>query len=125
MHLIFSSFFQGIVECEPPSARVDQFIGRLRLQSGSDLISLSVDQLLLQSTHLANTKWIYGLAVYTGNETRLGMNKSVPPSKWTKADQFINRTTIFIFCVQIVIALIWGIVGTVFSRSDLSMVHAT
>jgi len=31
--------------------------------------ALSSSQLLLQATHLRNTDWIYGLAVYTGNES--------------------------------------------------------
>eukprot|EP00698_Gefionella_okellyi_P017027 TRINITY_DN4930_c0_g2_i1.p1 TRINITY_DN4930_c0_g2~~TRINITY_DN4930_c0_g2_i1.p1 ORF type:complete len:1133 (+),score=217.67 TRINITY_DN4930_c0_g2_i1:38-3436(+) len=108
--------FLGIVECEGPSARVDQFVGRMRVTATDELVSCSQDQLLLQSTHLRNTKWVYGVAIYTGNETRLGMNKSVPPTKWTKADQFINRTTIFIFFLQLGIAAVFGTVGSVKNR---------
>ena len=41
------------------------------------------------------------MIVYTGNETKLGMNKSTPAEKWTKLDQFIDRVTIFVFIYQV------------------------
>ena len=39
------------------------------------------EQILLQCTHLRNTEWVYGVVVYTGNESKFGCNKSPQPSK--------------------------------------------
>ena len=34
-------------------------------------ISLKADHILLRGSQLRNTKWVYGLALYTGHETKL------------------------------------------------------
>jgi hypothetical protein len=60
------TFPQGEIECEGPSARIESFVARLRPAPGAELVSLSASQLLLQATHLRNTRWVYGVAVYTG-----------------------------------------------------------
>eukprot|EP01012_Entosiphon_sulcatum_P010052 TRINITY_DN15809_c0_g1_i2.p1 TRINITY_DN15809_c0_g1~~TRINITY_DN15809_c0_g1_i2.p1 ORF type:complete len:738 (+),score=137.27 TRINITY_DN15809_c0_g1_i2:36-2249(+) len=103
--------FPGELICDPPNDRIYEFNSRLRLE-GKD-ISVSTQQLLLQSCMLRNTEWVLGMVVYTGNETKCGMNKHQPPNKWAQVDQ---RTTYFskaIFIFQITIALILGIVGNV------------
>lgn len=41
----------------------------------------AVIQLLLRGAKLKNTKWIYGIAVYTGNDAKLLMNTATPPLK--------------------------------------------
>lgn len=58
------------------------------------------------------------LAVYTGNETKVGKNKTQPPNKWTKLDNFINRTTIFIFCFQLSLVIVFGILGNIWRVSQ-------
>ena len=78
-----------------------------------DYLSLSDKQLLLQATHIRNTDYIYGLVVYTGNETKVGKNKAKPPVKWTKQDKFINRVTIFIFCFQLTLVFVFGFIGNI------------
>ena len=39
--------------------------------SASPLIALTAENLLLHGTWLKNTRWVYGLAVYTGPDTKL------------------------------------------------------
>ena len=45
--------------------------GALSGNSESAVISISSEQLLLQATHLRNTDFVYGIAVYTGREASL------------------------------------------------------
>ena len=74
-------------------------------------LSLSAENLLLQGTHLRNTEFVIGVAVYTGMETKLGMNKGQPRMKITKIDHLVNRVTVFIFLFQLCLVLILGIIG--------------
>lgn len=78
-------------------------------------ISLSVNNVILQATHLRNTDWLIGVAVYTGNDTKIGQNKSHPPIKWTQMDRYVNKLVAFVFIFQLVIVIVLGVLGNVWS----------
>lgn len=79
--------FKGTVECAAPNEHIYQFDSQLRLEpGGTPVLPLSASQLLLQATHVRNIDWLYGLVVYTGNETKFGKNKKTPPTKYTLTD---------------------------------------
>jgi phospholipid-transporting ATPase len=71
------------VTCTVPDAYLYDFNARMELD-GQD-VSLSGGagggQFLQRSTKLRNTKWVLGVAVYTGRETKIQMNMSDPPNK--------------------------------------------
>jgi phospholipid-translocating ATPase len=71
--------FDGVIRCPQPNRDLYSFDSRLWLSPSSndatpdgDATPLSGEQLLQQATRLRNTDKIYGLAVYTGNETKFG-----------------------------------------------------
>ncbi|PWA90862.1 aminophospholipid ATPase 2 [Artemisia annua] len=55
------------------------------------------------SCYLRNTDWACGVAVYTGNETKLGMCRGVVEPKLTAMDVMIDKLTGAIFIFQIVV----------------------
>lgn len=63
---------------------------------------------------MKNTDWIIGAVTYTGNETKIGMNKTTPPTKWTRVDKYIDRATIGIFVFQLVLVVTFGILGNIY-----------
>lgn len=73
--------------------------------------SLSGSNLFLQVCHLRNTEKLFAFSasftsrlaacVYTGNETKFGMNKKIPQLKMTHSDRMINWFTVFLFCFQV------------------------
>lgn len=67
------------IECEPPSRHVSEFTGTLSLNN--EQVPLRINQLLLRGAKLKNTKWIYGVVVYTGHDARLLMNSRTAPLK--------------------------------------------
>ena len=60
--------FKGFVHAPAPDDQLYSFDAQLRLspKAGAQVLSLSADQLLLQATHVRNTEFVYGVAVYTG-----------------------------------------------------------
>ncbi|KJE94424.1 P-type ATPase [Capsaspora owczarzaki ATCC 30864] len=122
--------FTGVVECAAPNPEVYRFDSRLftdirhlnAYRSSPHSVpapaSLSSAQLLLQGTHLRNTAWAIALAVYTGNETKLGMNKTAPPIKWTKLDQSVNAVSAFVFCLQLLLSFSFGFGGDVVDEQE-------
>eukprot|EP01133_Synstelium_polycarpum_P007008 gene7008-8143_t len=120
--------FRGVIECPAPNADVYRFDARMSMRANSHVntyahsnwVTLSADNVILQATHLRNTEFIYGVAVYTGNETKIGKNKKIPPTKWTKLDRSINRITIAIFSLQLFLVAVFGIVGEIMRRQEIA-----
>lgn len=101
----------ALVDCPTPNSNFYEFESSIRitdLLGEEEYIPLSEKQLLLQGAYLRNTEWAYGLVVYTGNHTKLGMNKHSPTIKWTISDLRIDSFSKVIFVVQLVLALIFG-----------------
>ena len=84
----------------------------------SSTFPLTTSQLLLQATNLVNTPHVYGLVVYTGNDTKVGQNKNTPRQKYTRLDHAIDRTIVLLFCFQVSLIVVWGVVGSVLLYQD-------
>ncbi|CAG8499167.1 10682_t:CDS:2 [Funneliformis mosseae] len=67
--------FQATVNTENPNQDLYNFDGSITLSDGKTY-SLSNNQILLRGTILRNTPEIYGLVIFTGEETKLRMNAS-------------------------------------------------
>ncbi len=114
MHEIHS--FNGVIECPLPNAEIDKFDSTLTLSDDArdqTVISLSQKNLLLQGTVLKSTEWVIGMVVYTGNESKIGMNKQEVKIKWTRMDTFINNAVVFIFLIQFICGCILGTTGNI------------
>lgn len=55
---------------------------------------------------MASQGYIFGLAIYTGTETRYKMNSQAPSSKIGKTDLEINNLTKFLFVLMLVVAFV-------------------
>lgn len=117
--------FQGVVETATPNPHIYKFDSRIWLEPSADAqaprsvpISLSGDQLLQQTTRLRNTDWAFGLAVYTGNETKFGKNKGDTKIKFTQTDIIINKIAVWMFAFQLVLVLVFGIWGNLWRTSQ-------
>lgn len=62
----------GYCETELPHGNLYEFKGRIKI--GKRRYRLEHEHMLLKGTCLKNTKWVVGLVVYTGKETRIMMN---------------------------------------------------
>ena len=92
--------FEGHVEFEPPNKNIHNFIGALHITALSEQIPLSADHLLLRSSLFSNTDWAYGVAVYTGQETKIQMNNRHAPSKIGRLEEYLNTAIKLIFFAQ-------------------------
>jgi phospholipid-transporting ATPase len=69
---------EGYIECELPNNSLYTFDGTLIMQKvyGGERQQLPLDpsQQLLRGAILRNTRWVYGIVVFTGHETKLMRN---------------------------------------------------
>lgn len=101
-----NSLVNGEIEFEPPNRNIHNFLGALRLQNVSDPIPLSAENILLRGSLFSNTDWAYGIAVYTGQETKIQMNNRHAPSKLSTLERYLNEAIIIIFWSQVVLVTI-------------------
>jgi len=113
--------FKAQIMCAPPNNHIYEFDANMRVvhpfDSGDVPLSLSAKQLLLQGTFLKNTDNAYGVAVYTGKDTKIAQNKHQLSTKWTLVDKRIDLASRFIFALQLVVVVVFGLSGNALARS--------
>jgi magnesium-transporting ATPase (P-type) len=69
----------------------------------------------------SNTEWAYGIAIYTGQETKIQMNNRNAPSKMSRIEEYLNKAIVFIFIAQclLVTAAVVSFFALNCERSDI------
>ncbi|KAL2331677.1 hypothetical protein Fmac_019258 [Flemingia macrophylla] len=112
---------KGVIECPSPDKDIRRFDANMRLFPpfiDNDICPLTIKNTILQSCYLRNTEWACGVAVYTGNETKMGMSRGIPEPKLTAMDAMIDKLTGAIFIFQIVVVLVLGVAGNVWKDTE-------
>ncbi|XP_073399678.1 phospholipid-transporting ATPase IG isoform X2 [Dendrobates tinctorius] len=80
------------IECEQPQPDLYKFVGRMNIHTNQEVKarSLGPENLLLKGATLKNTKRIYGVAVYTGMETKMALNYQGKSQKRSAVEKSIN-----------------------------------
>ncbi|CAN0579409.1 unnamed protein product, partial [Ectocarpus sp. 12 AP-2014] len=76
-----------------------------QLQRG-ERIPLHGKNTLLRGCQLRNTEWCRGVVVYTGRETKIQMNAAEPAPKSSSLKPYVDRETLHVLCVQIVLCVV-------------------
>lgn len=104
------------LECEPPNPRIYQYNGKIELPDKT--ASLDKNQLLLSGAFLRNTSWAIGVAVYTGEDTKLRQNLMSRRFKQSHIENAVNHYIIYIILIQFALCLIAAIGGGVWMSSN-------
>ncbi|XP_028260688.1 probable phospholipid-transporting ATPase IF isoform X3 [Parambassis ranga] len=83
---------QAVVECQQPEADLYRFVGRITVtQHGEEIVRpLGPENLLLRGARLKNTKEIFGVAVYTGMESKMALNYKCKSQKRSAVEKSMN-----------------------------------
>uniref|UniRef100_H2ZKH2 Phospholipid-transporting ATPase n=1 Tax=Ciona savignyi TaxID=51511 RepID=H2ZKH2_CIOSA len=106
---------RGMIECETPNRNLYSFTGSIKLHDDR-LLPLGPDQILLRGAMLRNTKWIYGVVVYTGHESKLMKNANRAPLKMSNVDRTTNMQIWFLMAILLVISLASAIGSEVWKK---------
>ncbi|CAH8531664.1 unnamed protein product [Schistosoma bovis] len=106
--------FDAVVECEPPNRKLDEFVGVIRTADGI-AHPLNPTQLILRGASLKNTKWIFGLTVYTGKESKVMLNSTAAPLKRSTVERQTNTYILCLFGVLLFLTLFTFIANLVWT----------
>ena len=59
------------------------------------VVPITANGILLRGCHVRNTKWVIGIAVYTGLDTKIMLNSGATPTKRSRIDRLINPQVSF------------------------------
>ncbi|XP_030620761.1 phospholipid-transporting ATPase 11C [Chanos chanos] len=97
------------IECEQPQPDLYKFVGRMHIYKPDQdplVRSLGPENLLLKGATLKNTKKIYGVAVYTGMETKMALNYQGKSQKRSAVEKSINAFLLVYLCILVSKALV-------------------
>ncbi|KAF8359761.1 hypothetical protein PRIPAC_94756 [Pristionchus pacificus] len=105
------SRFNGEIICEGPNNKLDKFQGQLNWNQRTTPITN--DSILLRGCILKNTRWCYGLVIFTGPETKLMMNSGKSQFKRTGLDKFLNililGIVVFLLAMCLICSILCGV----------------
>ncbi|KAM6426841.1 phospholipid-transporting ATPase IG isoform 2-T3 [Liasis olivaceus] len=97
------------VECEQPQPDLYRFVGRITIYTDEPeplARPLGPENLLLKGAKLKNTSKIYGVAVYTGMETKMALNYQGKSQKRSAVEKSINMFLIVYLCILLSKAIV-------------------
>ncbi|KAF6170451.1 hypothetical protein GIB67_036225 [Kingdonia uniflora] len=109
--------FKALVKCEDPNANLYTFVGNMEFEEQQ--YSLTPQQLLLRDSKLRNTDYIYGVVIFTGNDTKVIQNSMDPPSKRSKVEKKMDRVIYLLFFIMFLLAFVGSIIFGIATRKDL------
>lgn len=111
---------KGVVRCEHPNNAINSFQGVLELE-GKQMTSIPYESIILRGCIIRNTDWVHGVVLNTGNDTKIMMSNSAPPSKMSSMDRSINQYTVVLLLILIVFSAV-GATGAVVWKTKLENV---
>ena len=84
------------IDCDRPD--VNMYRLNTVIQVGKETFPADMQMTLLRGTVLRNTKWVIGIVIYTGDDTKIVMNSGGTPSKRSKVERQMNpQVYVFFF----------------------------
>lgn len=85
------------------------------MKIGSQNIVFEGDkQLLYRGARLKNTKWVFGLAIYTGKNTKIMLNSESSSVKMSQIENKVNKILAIILLIQFIACLIIALLAGFF-----------
>ncbi|XP_020598834.1 probable phospholipid-transporting ATPase 4 isoform X2 [Phalaenopsis equestris] len=106
--------FCATIRCEDPNPSLYTFVGNLEYEK--QVYSLDPNQILLRDSKLRNTSYIFGVAVFTGHDSKVLQNSTESPSKRSSIEKKMDYIIYIHFTLLVLISLISSIGFAVYTK---------
>ncbi|TXT15875.1 hypothetical protein VHUM_00378 [Vanrija humicola] len=100
------------LDSEPPNANLYSYNGVVHYTPAANgrpkaeqIEAVTINEMLLRGCTVRNTKWVIGLVVYTGKDTKIMLNGGDTPSKRSKIEKETNFNVIMNFIILMILCL--------------------
>ncbi|KAH3668933.1 hypothetical protein OGAPHI_002688 [Ogataea philodendri] len=115
------------LESEGPKANLYSYQGNLKYYVNGDESAktanepVTINNMLLRGCTLRNTKWVVGLVVFTGDDTKIMMNAGVTPTKRSRISRELNLCVLLNFVLLFILCLVSGIANGIYYHRKHTM----
>lgn len=111
---MLTNFNGALIECEQPNEYLYKFDGNFSLPclNNGEPIPISPDSVLLRGSSLQETDYIYGVALFTGHDTKIMQNSTGARIKKSDVERKTDKYIVMLILIQISICLVAGIIYT-------------
>ncbi|KAI5475468.1 phospholipid-translocating ATPase [Pseudohyphozyma bogoriensis] len=92
--------------------------GKAREKEEEKVEAVTINELLLRGCALRNTKWVIGLVVFTGADTKIMMNQGETPSKRSKIEKETNFNVLVNFGILASLCIASAIADGIYTNMD-------
>lgn len=105
-----------------PDKELHKFSSSL-LIGGKTIMYEGDKQLLYRGAKLKNTRWVYGLVIYTGRNTKIMLNSESSSEKMSQVEVKVNKVLGIILLMQIVLSFIVAVLhGVLLNSNGVNMI---
>lgn len=104
----------GVIKCENPNRNIYGFHGFMEIDGKR--LSLGPSNIVLRGCELKNTRWVLGVAVYAGRETKVMLNSSGAPSKRSRLETRMNSEIIILSGFLVALCTVVSLCAAVWLR---------
>ncbi|CAG9334297.1 unnamed protein product [Blepharisma stoltei] len=97
---------EAVLKTEQPNNKLHALDASLKLRGHPRAIPIDINQIILRGSSIRNTKWVLGLVVFTGIDTKLMKNSKPPPHKRSNVERKVNKYLALVFSILFIIVLI-------------------
>ncbi|XP_043252850.1 probable phospholipid-transporting ATPase IA isoform X4 [Colletes gigas] len=106
------------VQCEAPNRHLYEFNGVLR-ETNKQSVALGPDQVLLRGAMLRNTRWVFGVVIYTGHDTKLMQNNTTTaPLKRSTLDRLTNTQILMLFFILLLLCVLSAVFNVLWTKAN-------
>lgn len=102
---ILKEFQTATIQCEKANESIYSFAGFIKFSDRELQVPIDIDQILLRGSSLRNTGSVYGVAIYTGHDTKVMMNSANSRPKYSKIEIQMNRYIVMSIFFQTIVCL--------------------
>ncbi|WPK25219.1 hypothetical protein PUMCH_002525 [Australozyma saopauloensis] len=82
---------------------------------------VTINNMMLRGCFLRNTKWITGIVVFTGSDTKIMLNSGLSPTKKSRLSRELNYYVLLNFIILFIICFLSGLIsGLIYRNQDTS-----
>ncbi|GMM31804.1 aminophospholipid-translocating P4-type ATPase [Martiniozyma asiatica (nom. inval.)] len=108
------------LESEGPKSNLYSYEGNLKyFEEGNENSQMgyepvNINNMLLRGCSLRNTKWVVGLVVFTGDDTKIMLNSGITPTKKSRISRELNWSVILNFLLLFILCLVSAIANGIY-----------